>query len=103
MYDSPAPLLEATVLPGPGRKTIPAAPAVIWTTQRPVKNDDPSDTPLGKVGTTDSDGTVFRIVRRPVTCDLRPPRRRRRRLARNSRTPCGHVAGPDLPPRAAGR
>ena len=51
------------MLPGPGRRTGLARRRVIWTTHGPVNNDDPCDTAVRKVGTADSDGTVFRIVR----------------------------------------
>lgn len=64
LYDSPVPLLEADSAAGVRQEDrAGAASAVIWTTQGPVNNDDPSDTALRKVGTADSDGTVFRIVR----------------------------------------
>jgi quercetin dioxygenase-like cupin family protein len=64
LYDSSMPLLEADRAAGARQEDrAGAASAVIWTTQGPVKNDDPSDTALRKVGTAESDGTVFRIVR----------------------------------------
>jgi quercetin dioxygenase-like cupin family protein len=57
------PLLEGVSAGGPRQEDrAGAASAVIWTTQGPVDNDDPSDTALRKVGTAESDGTVFRIV-----------------------------------------
>jgi quercetin dioxygenase-like cupin family protein len=63
LYDSSMPLLEADSAGGPRQEDrAGAASAVIWTTQGPVDNDDPSDTALRKVGTAESDGTVFRIV-----------------------------------------
>jgi len=64
LYDSSMPLLEADRAAGARQEDrAGAASAVIWTTQGPVNNDDPSDTALRKVGTAESDGTVFRIVR----------------------------------------
>ena len=64
LYDSSMPLLEADRAAGARQEDrAGAASAVIWTTQGPVDNDDPSDTALLKVGTAESDGTVFRIVR----------------------------------------
>ena len=64
MYDSAMPLLEADSAAGARQEDrAGAASAVIWTTQGPVNNDDPSDTALRKVGTAESDGTVFRIMR----------------------------------------
>ena len=64
LYDSSMPLLEADRAAGARPEDrAGAASAVIWTTQGPVNNDDPSDTALRKVGTAESDGTVFRIVR----------------------------------------
>jgi mannose-6-phosphate isomerase-like protein (cupin superfamily) len=64
LYDSPVPLLEADSAAGTRQEDrAGAASAVIWTTQGPVNNDDPSDTALRKVDTAESDGTVFRIVR----------------------------------------
>jgi quercetin dioxygenase-like cupin family protein len=64
LYDSSMPLLETDRAAGARQEDrAGAASAVIWTTQRPVNNDDPSDTALRKVGTAESDGTVFRIVR----------------------------------------
>jgi quercetin dioxygenase-like cupin family protein len=63
LYDSAMPLLEADSAAGARQEDrAGAASAVIWTTQGPVDNDDPSDTALRKVGTAESDGTVFRIV-----------------------------------------
>lgn len=63
LYDSSMPLLEADRAAGARQEDrAGAASAVIWTTQGPVDNDDPSDTALRKVGTAESDGTVFRIV-----------------------------------------
>jgi quercetin dioxygenase-like cupin family protein len=63
LYDSSMPLLEGVSAGGPRQEDrAGAASAVIWTTQGPVDNDDPSDTALRKVGTAESDGTVFRIV-----------------------------------------
>ena len=46
------------------RETRPgAASRVIWTTKGlPADNDDPSDAALRPVGTSEHDGTVFRIV-----------------------------------------
>ena len=64
LYDSSMPLLEADRAAGARQEDrAGAASAVIWTTQGPVDNDDPSDSALRKVGTAESDGTVFRIVR----------------------------------------
>ena len=64
LYDSSMPLLEADRTAGARQEDRAGAPsAVIWTTQGPVNNDDRSDTALRKVGTAESDGTVFRIVR----------------------------------------
>src|SRR5580692_9789771 len=64
LYDSSMPLLEADRATGARQEDrAGAASAVIWTTQGPVNNDDPSDTALRKVGTAERDGTVFRIVR----------------------------------------
>ena len=64
LYDSSMPLLEADRAAGARQEDrAGAASAVIWTTQGPVNNDDPSDTALRKVRTAESDGTVFRIVR----------------------------------------
>ena len=63
LYDSSMPLLEADRATGARQEDrAGAASAVIWMTQGPVNNDDPSDTALRKVGTAESDGTVFRIV-----------------------------------------
>jgi quercetin dioxygenase-like cupin family protein len=63
LYDSSMPLLEGVSAGGPRQEDrAGAASAVIWTTQGPVDNADPSDTALRKVGTAESDGTVFRIV-----------------------------------------
>lgn len=63
LYDSSMPLLEADRAAGARQEDrAGAASAVIWTTQGPVDNDDPSDSALRKVGTAESDGTVFRIV-----------------------------------------
>jgi quercetin dioxygenase-like cupin family protein len=63
LYDAPVPLLEADNAAGARQEDrAGAASAVIWMTQGPVDNDDPSDTALRKVGTAESDGTVFRIV-----------------------------------------
>jgi hypothetical protein len=64
LYDSSMLLLEADRAAGTRQEDrAGAASTVIWTTQGPVTNDDPSDTALRKVGTAESDGTVFRIVR----------------------------------------
>lgn len=64
LYDSSMPLLEADRAAGARQEDrAGAASAVIWTTQGPVDNDDPSDSALRQVGTAESDGTVFRIVR----------------------------------------
>ena len=58
------PLLEADRVAGARQEDrTGGASAVIWTTQGPVNNDDPSDTALRKVGAAESDGTVFSIVR----------------------------------------
>jgi len=63
LYDSSMPLLEADRAAGARQEDrAGAASAVIWTTQGPVDDDDPSDSALRKVGTAESDGTVFRIV-----------------------------------------
>jgi len=49
LYDSPVPLLEADGPAGARQEDrADAASAVIWTTQGPVNNDDPSDTALRK-------------------------------------------------------
>jgi len=64
LYDSLMPLLEADSAVGVRQEDrAGAASAVMWTTQGPVDNDDPSDAAVRKVGTAESDGTVFRIVR----------------------------------------
>jgi len=47
LHDSPAPLLEADCPAGARQDRAGTAPAVIWTTQGPVNNDDPSDTCRG--------------------------------------------------------
>jgi hypothetical protein len=54
LYDSSMPLLEADSAAGARQEDrAGAASAVIWTTQGPVDNDDPSDTALRKVGPLD--------------------------------------------------
>jgi mannose-6-phosphate isomerase-like protein (cupin superfamily) len=65
LYDSLVALLEEDSAGSGSRQEdrAGAASSVIWTTQGyPVDNDDPSDTALRKVHTSESDGTVFRIV-----------------------------------------
>jgi len=63
LYDSSLPLLEEDSAGARQEDRAGAASRVIWTTQGfPADNDDPSDTALRKVGTSESDGTIFRIV-----------------------------------------
>jgi quercetin dioxygenase-like cupin family protein len=64
LYDSSMPLLEEDSLAGPRQEDRPGvASHVIWATQGfPADNDDSSDAALRKVNTSESDGTVFRIV-----------------------------------------
>jgi hypothetical protein len=67
LSDSSTPLLETdTTAGGPREDRDATASAVMWTTQGPVDKHDPSQTPLPKVGTAASDGTVFRVVRHAV-------------------------------------
>lgn len=66
LYDSPMALTERGIpnadARGEGRTG--AASRVIWSTHGfPVDNDDPSDTATREVHLSESDGTVFRIVR----------------------------------------
>lgn len=64
LYDSWLPLLGKD--PGVGARQedrAGTAERVIWTTRGfPVDNDDPADTASRKVNTSESDGTIFRIV-----------------------------------------
>jgi quercetin dioxygenase-like cupin family protein len=65
LYDSSMPLLEEDSA-GPASRQedrAGAASRVIWTTQGfPADNNDPSDAAMRQVNTSESDGTVFRIV-----------------------------------------
>lgn len=64
LYDSRMPLLEKD--PGVGAREedrAGTAERVIWTTEGfPVDNDDSSDTASRKVDTSETDGTIFRVV-----------------------------------------
>jgi quercetin dioxygenase-like cupin family protein len=65
LYDSMMALLEEDSAGAGARQEdrAGAASRVIWTTQGfPADNDDSSDAALRKVNTSESDGTVFRIV-----------------------------------------
>lgn len=63
LYDSSLPLLEEDSAGTRQEDRAGAASRVIWTTQGfPADNDDSSDTALRKVNTSESDGTIFRIV-----------------------------------------
>jgi mannose-6-phosphate isomerase-like protein (cupin superfamily) len=64
LHDSSMPLLEEDAAAESRQEDRAGiAERVIWTTQGfPVDNDDPSDTASRKVNTSESDGTVFRIV-----------------------------------------
>jgi quercetin dioxygenase-like cupin family protein len=64
LYDSRLPMLEKDAGVGARQEDrTGTAERVIWVTQGfPVGNDDPSDTASRKVDTSESDGTIFRIV-----------------------------------------
>lgn len=63
LYDSSVPLLEEDSAGARQEDRAGAASRVIWTTQGfPADNDGSSDAASRKVGTSESDGTIFRIV-----------------------------------------
>ena len=64
LYDSQLPMLEKDAGVGARQEDrAGTAERVIWVTQGfPVSNDDPSDTASLKVNTSESDGTIFRMV-----------------------------------------
>jgi quercetin dioxygenase-like cupin family protein len=64
LYDSQLPMLETDAGVGARQEDrVGTAERVIWVTRGfPVSNDDPSDTASLKVNTSESDGTIFRIV-----------------------------------------
>jgi quercetin dioxygenase-like cupin family protein len=64
LYDSQLPMLEQDAGVGVRQEDrAGTAERVIWVTQGfPVNNDDPSDTASRKVFTSESDGTIFRMV-----------------------------------------
>ena len=64
LYDSQLPMLEKDAGVGVRQEDrTGAAERVIWVTQGfPVDNDDPSDTASLKADTSESDGTIFRLV-----------------------------------------
>jgi quercetin dioxygenase-like cupin family protein len=63
LYDSSMSLLEEDSAASRQEDRAGAASRVIWTTQGfPAENNDPSDAAMRKVNTSESDGTVFRVV-----------------------------------------